>query len=136
MQRLTRNVMIPLRVIPRQWQWQRPPLPASCWTLLLASIALALLIWLIGAPWIAVLIGGGGALAGIAGIWWRWATRQPPPKRPTPFVIRHCQQRALRLLRSVKADLSHNIETVELLVRQMDNWSGAANADHDRGGRG
>lgn len=100
--------------------------------LLFASIALALLIWQTGSPWVAVLIGGGGALASIAGAWWQWATRQSPPKRPTPFVIRHRQQHALHLLRSVEADLSQNIVIVEALVRQVDEWSGAVDADHDR----
>lgn len=133
MQRLTRNVMIPFRTLPRQRRWRGSPPLATRWTLLFASIALALLIWQTGSPWLAVLIGGGGALAGIAGAWWRWATRQSPPKRPTPFVIRHRQQHALRLLRSVEADLSQNIVIVEALVRQVDEGSGSVDANHDRG---
>lgn len=124
MQRRTRD-MIPLHTIPRQWRLRRLERKATRWALLLASITLALLIEQIGAPWIAFLIGGSGMLAGVAGMWRQWATRQPPPGRPTLFVVRHRQVRAVRLMRSVEADLSRNIEVVETLVRQLDDLNGS-----------
>lgn len=126
MQRLTRDFMIPLHTIPRQWRLRRLSLQATRWALLLVSLTLALLIWQIEAPPVAaILIGGGGVLAGVAGMWWRWATRQCPPRRPTLFVIRHRQQRAICLMRSVEADLSRNIEEVDALLRQVDDMNGA-----------
>ncbi len=131
MQRVTRNFMIPLLTIPRQWRLRRPSLRVTKRALLLASIILALLIWQIGAPQVAVLIGGGAALTGVAGIWWRWATRQSPPRRPTLFVIRYRQQQAMRLLRSVEADLSRNIVMVDTLVQTLERVHRAADADHD-----
>lgn len=84
----------------------------------------------------AILISGGRVLSGVAGMWWQWATRQCPPKRPTLFVVRHRQVRAVRLMRSVEADLSRNIEVVDTLVRQVDDLNGAVDDDHARGGRG
>ncbi len=126
MQRLTRDFMIPLHTIPRQWRLRRPSLQVMRWALLLVSITLALLIWGIGAPPVAaILIGGGGVLAGVASVWWRWATRQIPPERPTLFIVRHRQVRAVRLMRSVEADLSRNIEVVDTLVRQVDDLNGS-----------
>ncbi|WP_288087555.1 hypothetical protein [Roseiflexus sp.] len=128
--------MIPLRNSLRQRRLRFPMLWMTGWTLTLAGIVLALLIWQIGAPWVAVLIGGSGALLSAAGGWWQWATRQCPPRRPTLFVIRHRQHQAMRLLRSVEADLSRHIEMVEMLVRQVDAMDGSVNDDHDRGRRG
>ncbi|MFQ3632521.1 hypothetical protein [Roseiflexus sp.] len=131
MQRVTRNFMIPLLAIPRQWRLWRPSLRLTKRALLLASIFLALLIWQIGAPPVAILIGGGAALTSVAGIWWRWATRQSPPRRPTLFVIRYRQQQAMRLLRSVEDDLSRNIVMVDTLVQALERVYRAADADHD-----
>ncbi len=121
MQRLTHDFMIPLHTIPRQWRLRRLSLQATRWALLLVSLTLALLIWQSGSLWIALLIGGSSVLAGVAGMWWHWATRQTPPQRPTPFVVRHRQVRAVRLMRSVEADLSRNIEVVDTLIRQVDD---------------
>lgn len=126
MQRLSRNFMIPPRIVLRQWRLHRLLLQAMRWALLLASITLALLIWQTGAPPVAaLLIGGGGVLAGVARVWWQWATRQPPPKRPTLFVVRHRQVRAVRLMCSVEADLSRGIEVIDTLVRQLDDVHGS-----------
>lgn len=125
MQHLTRNFMIPLRISSRQWRLRRLSLQATRWALLLASITLALLIWQSGALWIAFLLGGSSMLAGMTGMWWHWATRQTPPQRPTPFVVRHRQVRAVRLMRSVEADLSRSIEVVDALVRQVDDLNGS-----------
>lgn len=64
-------------------------------------------------------------LAGVASVWWRWATRQIPPDARRSFIVRHRQVRAVRLMRSVEADLSHNIEVVDTLVRQVDDLNGS-----------
>jgi hypothetical protein len=87
--------------------------------LILASLALAATVWIAGMPWVAILIGVSGIVIGGARYWWRWATRQRPPVRPTLFVVRHRHHNTLRLLRAMEADLKRDIATVETLTGKL-----------------
>ncbi len=90
------------------------------WLLAPAVIALVALLWSIGALWLAVVLAG-ACLVGIAALlWWRWATREHPPARPTLFVVRHRQQRAVRVLRAIERDLAQDEAVIESLARRLE----------------
>ncbi len=121
MQRLRYNPFLPGRILPA-WRQVRG-------ALVLAGIGFAATAWFAGMPWVAILIGGSGMVIGGAYGWWRWATRQRPPVRPTLFVVRHRHHSILRLLRTMEADLKRDIATVETLIRQVDMPGAPMNAD-------
>jgi hypothetical protein len=121
MQRLRYNPFLPGRMLPA-WRQVRP-------VLVLTGIGLAATAWFAGMPWVVIPIGGSGIVIGGAYGWWRWATRQHPPVRPTLFVVRHRHHSTLRLLRAMEADLKRDIATVEMLIQQVDMPGAPVNAD-------
>ncbi len=121
MQRLRYNPFLPGRMLPAR-RTLRP-------VLVFAGIGFAVTAWFGGMPWVAILIGGSGMVIGGAYGWWRWATHQHPPVRPTLFVVRHRHHSTLRRLRAMEADLKRDIATVEVLIRQVDMPGAPVNVD-------
>ncbi|MGQ9549485.1 MAG: hypothetical protein ACUVSW_05795 [Roseiflexus sp.] len=128
MQRLKYNPSSIHRVLSAWRQLRRAPV--------IAGVAFAMAAWMAGIPWMALLIGGSSIVIGGAHVWWRWATCERPPMRPTLFVVRHRHHSTLRLLRAIEADLDRDIATIETIVRQVDVMCAPVNANPpDKTGR-